>query len=134
METPETRLRTGQLVERIRRERRPRLTKREVARQAGISEIWYRRVTLGVQGRRPDPASDETWAAIAHAIGLDPERLFAELGRPWDGSDVTEIKTEDADVEAFLVKLRGRPTVERLEILRRLVNQTVAELIEEERG
>lgn len=79
METPETRRAAGALIEDARTALR--ISKRELARRARISETWYRALTTGLRGTDPQPASDEVWLTLAKLVGVGPRRLFATLGR-----------------------------------------------------
>ncbi|MDS1269695.1 helix-turn-helix transcriptional regulator [Lipingzhangella sp. LS1_29] len=79
MDTPDSRRRAGEIIETARA--RARLSKRSVAQQAGISEVWYRAVTTGLRDEQPQQASDEVWLKLARACGVDPEEVFTALGR-----------------------------------------------------
>lgn len=70
----------GELIEEARAA--ARLSKREAARRAGISDAWWRYVTEGRQGETPIRGTAETVAAMALAVHLSPERLETEGERP----------------------------------------------------
>lgn len=60
-----------------------RLSKREAARRAGISDAWWRYLVRGYQKAPGDLSSPaDTIARMAHAVGLTPERLESEGQRP----------------------------------------------------
>lgn len=80
METPDSRRRAGAIVTSARK--RSRLTQRELARRADISETWLRAMTKGLRDEDPQRASDEVWVALAHESGADVREVFRALGRP----------------------------------------------------
>jgi transcriptional regulator with XRE-family HTH domain len=90
METPPAPQPEGLLLESARQA--ARLTAREAARRAGISEGYWRQVVKGYQsvsGGAYAPISDvpaKTIARMAVAVGLSPERMETEGGRP-DAAD-----------------------------------------------
>lgn len=83
----------GELIEEARAA--ARLSKREAARRAGISDAWWRYVIAGRQGETPVPGSPETVAAMARAVGVTPERLETEGQRP-DAAEI--LRTEPSPV------------------------------------
>ncbi|MEE2041250.1 helix-turn-helix transcriptional regulator [Nocardiopsis sp. CT-R113] len=78
-ETAESRRAAGQLIHQARK--RDRLSQRELAKRAGISETWLRGLTVGLRGEEPQRATDSIWVALAHATRVDVGELFATLGR-----------------------------------------------------
>jgi hypothetical protein len=90
METPPAPQPEGLLLESARQA--ARLSAREAARRAGISEGYWRQVVKGYQsvsGGAYAPISDvpaKTIAKMAVAVGLSPERMETEGGRP-DAAD-----------------------------------------------
>ena len=69
----------GELIETAREN--ARLSRREAARRAGISDSWWRYVAAGWQNG-PVPGSAETVAAMARVVNVSPEELEAEGERP----------------------------------------------------
>lgn len=72
----------GELITTALKRIRPKLSVREAARRAGISEGWWRQVVRGYQplkggGRAPMTGSAETVAAMAQVVGVTPEQLEA---------------------------------------------------------
>jgi transcriptional regulator with XRE-family HTH domain len=70
----------GELITAALKRIRPRLSIREAARRAGISEGWWRQVVRGYQpikggGKAPMTGSAETIAAMARVVGVTPEQL-----------------------------------------------------------
>lgn len=68
-----------------------KISKRELARRAQISETWYRALTTGLRGTEPQPASDEVWLRLADLTAVPARQLFATLGRtlPHDAEQET---------------------------------------------
>ncbi len=65
-----------------------RISKREVHRRAGVSDITVRDVLRGEHQVAPGvmmPVNplDQNLARIAYAVGLDPRPLFELVGREW---------------------------------------------------
>ena len=57
------------------------LSRREAARRAGISDSWWRYVAAGWQNG-PLTGTADTVAAMARAVGVAPDDLEGEGGRP----------------------------------------------------
>ncbi|MBB4935695.1 transcriptional regulator with XRE-family HTH domain, partial [Lipingzhangella halophila] len=79
METPHSRRTAGAALEMARR--KSKISQRELARRAEISETWYRALTKGLRHEDPQPASDEVWVRLAQAAGASVPEIFATLGR-----------------------------------------------------
>lgn len=94
METPESRRAAGDLVHAARRT--AKISQRELARRAEISETWLRAMTTGLRGEEPQRASDEVWSRLAEETGADKEQVFSALGRENPEPD-DEAPQPDAD-------------------------------------
>jgi hypothetical protein len=75
----------GELITEALKRMRPKVSIREAARRAGISDSWWRQVVRGYQplrggGRAPMQGSAETVASMASVVGVTPEQLAA-VGR-----------------------------------------------------
>jgi transcriptional regulator with XRE-family HTH domain len=75
----------GELINAALKRIRPKLSVREAARRAGISEGWWRQVVRGYQplkggGKAPMTGSAETVASMARVVGVTPAQL-QEAGR-----------------------------------------------------
>ena len=80
-------LKVGRLLREAKERMRPKLSKREAAKRAGFSEGLWRHLEQGVRityGVRvlPNP-SDENLANAAYAVHLEPDEVFAAVGRQW---------------------------------------------------
>lgn len=98
-----------------------KLSKREAARRAGISEITWRTYENGVRQVTSDyqvPVSprDDKLEAAAKAVGLDPAVVFALAGRPYDGALSPTPDAQPAALSGKIGRLseRDRRAVERL--------------------
>lgn len=75
------------------------MSKRAAAREAGISEGWWRQLEQGYTQpapgvvRLPNPR-DETLEAVARAVEIQPAYLFGLVGRSYDGPTI-ELPEED---------------------------------------
>lgn len=98
-ETADTRRAAGALIHKARA--RAKLSQRELAKRAGISETWLRGMTIGLGGDDPQRANDDIWLRLAAAAGVGRTRLFATLGRPLpiDGAELDDAQDDDAEEE-----------------------------------
>lgn len=118
----------GELITAALKRKRPKLTIREAARRAGISEAWWRQVVRGYQplkggGKAPMRGSAETIASMARVVGVTPDQLEAAeradaaaelrdlLAEPVDPMDEAEAIL--ADSERIAADLRSLPPRER---------------------
>ena len=95
---------------------RPKLSVREAARRAGISEGWWRQVVRGYQplkggGKAPMTGSAATVAAMAQVVGVTPEQLEA-VGRGDAAEELRTLLASDtapdvADLVARVAELRA---------------------------
>lgn len=71
----------GQLIEDARKALRPKVSARQAAERAGISEGRWRQITKGYQatagGRIPVPGPVDTLARMARVVGVAPEQMAA---------------------------------------------------------
>lgn len=82
----------GRQLRQAREAQRPKMSAREAARRAGISDITYRQLEAGQRQVSKDltvPVSprDDTLAKSAKAVGLDPAPLFELVGRTYEDDD-----------------------------------------------
>lgn len=100
-----------------------KISKREAARRAGISEITWRTYETGMRQVTSDyhvPVSprDDKLEAAAKAVELDPAVVFKIAGRPYDGA-LSPAPAADGPPAALSGKIsrlseRDRRAVERL--------------------
>lgn len=120
---------------------RPKLSVREAASRAGISEGWWRQVVRGYQplkggGKAPMTGSAETVASMARVVGVTPEQL-EEAERPDAAEELrallaqAELTPED---EEILAGLPEDPKAQMAELVRRhsVLNAAMRALIGEE--
>lgn len=122
----------GELITEALGRIRPKLSVREAARRAGISEGWWRQVVRGYQplkggGKAPMTGSAETIAAMANVVGLTPEQL-EEAGRGDAAEELYAIR-EAPTARDTTDPLGGLPNdpAERIAELRRRVEQRARE-------
>lgn len=83
----------GELLENART--RARLSRREAARRSGISDNWWRAVVSGSQNNgAPAHGSPETVAAMARAVGVNPDQL-EQAGNPDAAEVLREIESSE---------------------------------------
>jgi hypothetical protein len=79
----------GELIDRLRKSRLPKMSATKAANLAGMSEGWWRQLIKGHQARNglyiPAVAADDTLARMAAVVGATPEQL-EDVGR--DGAAV----------------------------------------------
>lgn len=89
--TIERRKQAGAMIRAARERVRPRLTMREAARRAGVSEGWWRQAERGGRWVAEDvwkPFNPQDHRDLANAslvVGLRPEDVFDTAGLPIDG-------------------------------------------------
>lgn len=117
--------RVGALLQRARKSRN--LSIRKAAKAAGIDDATWRHLEEGERTIRGEkvPASprDDTLAAVARAVGLNPAEVFRAAGREYvPPPDAPSIDDRIAALEAQLgvqPKKDGRSIEERLDELER---------------
>lgn len=95
----------GVLIETARNE--ARLSVREAARRAGISEGWWRQVVKGYQSLSGGTYGDvrapaDTVAGMAKVAGVTPEQLESEGQRPDAAEILRKMDDDDGDVANLL--------------------------------
>ncbi|GAB7041185.1 MULTISPECIES: helix-turn-helix domain-containing protein [Catenuloplanes] len=105
----------GQLIEQAREAARPRLSAREAARRAGISEGRWRQVVTGRQsvgGGQTIEISTKpaTVAAMARAVGLDPRPVVEAAGFAYDPAE--EVEPSVAEGDTAMEKIMRAPVDE----------------------
>lgn len=89
----------GRLIDAAQKSAVPKLSMRQAAAAAGISEGRWRQIVKGYQGtgsgRIPVVAPDETVARMALAVGITADQLN-EAGRP-KAADVLRLLVADSD-------------------------------------
>lgn len=115
---------------------RQRLSGREAARRAGISETWWRQIARGYQTvsgtHLPVKAQPDVLARMAHAIGVTAEQLreadrsdaAEELERLTPPSAPASSGVTDPRVDAIAVLLADLPPEAQEEVLRRVHGMT----------
>ncbi|MFB0617297.1 helix-turn-helix domain-containing protein [Streptomyces sp. AGS-58] len=111
--------------------RRTRMSGREAARRAGVSDTWWRAIVNGHQTiggvRAPVTAPDDTLADMAQAVGVTPDELreagragAAELLAEAGGANPVAGPASSAQVDAIATLLAGLPPEAQEEVLRRV--------------
>ncbi|WDZ91175.1 helix-turn-helix transcriptional regulator [Nocardiopsis sp. HUAS JQ3] len=100
-ETAATRRAAGALIHQARKQ--AKLSQRELAKRAGISETWLRGMTIGLGGDDPQRANNDIWLRLASAVRVGPTKLFATLGRPLPSTEeLADVDDLDDDTEEDL--------------------------------
>ena len=104
--------------------RRSSISQREASRRAGINESYWRRVIAGHNRGVPVNASLITVARMAHAVGITPDELAQNGGRPEVVEELRALtKAEEADLgkpfRIIAVALEDYTLDEQEEILQR---------------
>lgn len=100
---------------RVMRTDHARMTQKEAALAAGLSEIWWRQIESG----HTDYATAETLARMAYTVGVPPARLRAV--RQGHVADLVELRLgvlPEADgMEAHLMKTPGLTDEQRVALV-----------------
>lgn len=117
--------RVGRRVADGRLRRRPRLSMRQAAKEAGISEAHWRLIEHGgrtIQGvRLPPQVSQQVVEDVARVLGIPRRELFAELG--WECGPES-----DAELVGRLELAWSADAELRLSRLERLMGEVAARL------
>ncbi|MER7792748.1 helix-turn-helix transcriptional regulator [Streptomyces sp. NPDC097640] len=128
--------------------KRNRISGREAARRAGISDARWRQIVGGYQtvsgSHIPVRAPDETLARMAHVAGVTADELrqadreaaaeaLEELAAPAAAADSTDAYASDPHLAAITALLESLSPEARNEVLRRVGHMTPARG-EKERG